>query len=55
MAIQKGNIEEIKWSYSNGCTTNHRTFHCVVERGDLEVIKWLYSNNCRYGESMLVT
>jgi len=45
-AVRVGNLEMVKWLYSNGCTSDVFTCANATEQGHLEVLQYLHENGC---------
>lgn len=46
-AIQKGNLDIIKWLYKKGCSNNFAFFY-AISLGKIDVIEWLHNNGFSY-------
>ena len=46
MAVQHGNLENMKWLLSHGHLMHEEIFFWAADRGDLTIMKWLLKNNC---------
>ncbi len=47
-AVSYGNLENIKWLKSIGCTFDSLTYDYVVFNGNLTIINWLNEHNYSY-------
>jgi hypothetical protein len=51
LAIEKNQLDAIKWLYSKRIILTENMFEEAVKSGNFDVIKWLYNNNCPYNKN----